>query len=348
MIKVNDRYNLVSEMFEACSDFIKIDPDIEDADVDILLISSIETKIYSERLTVLIDPEPNIIFGNNFYQALKSCKPNSLVFNSGYNIKTKQSNLYLINSVLTARHNSEIQQIDFTEPKPFLSNALMGNWSMPRGTILLGLIQKNILEKCIVNYYQSPIAQVKEKETRQYFFNYRSDILDTIDNPVFVTTAFTDNQLNTCRPIPGTQFGNPSWVSQIIAKDIYQQSYMSIVAETDAGPDIFFMSEKITKPLLVGHPFVVYGCCGYLAELKKLGFKTFSLWFDESYDLIENDIDRVNSIVDSVYNFSLLPIDKKQQYLSEMKPVLDHNRKLITNKMWLLSTLSEWIKTNIK
>jgi hypothetical protein len=44
------------------------------------------------------------------------------------------------------------------------------------------------------------------------------------------------------------------------------------------------LSEKIFKPISNLQPFLVIGDYLTLAELKKLGFKTFSPFIDESYD----------------------------------------------------------------
>ena len=44
------------------------------------------------------------------------------------------------------------------------------------------------------------------------------------------------------------------------------------------------LTEKIFKPMMLEKPFVVNGTKGYLKELKRLGFKTFSDVIDESYD----------------------------------------------------------------
>ncbi len=44
------------------------------------------------------------------------------------------------------------------------------------------------------------------------------------------------------------------------------------------------ITEKALKPLLNGHPFIVFGNPGSLALIKALGFATFPELVDESYD----------------------------------------------------------------
>ena len=42
---------------------------------------------------------------------------------------------------------------------------------------------------------------------------------------------------------------------------------------------------KGSKSNWQNHPFIVYGNVGTLKELKRMGFRTFSPFIDESYDL---------------------------------------------------------------
>jgi hypothetical protein len=347
MITVNDPYNLVPELFDAFPEFVKSDS----GQVDVMLITSPETSVKSRQLTVLIDPEPNMYHADKLYPPLKQIRPNSLIVTSGYLLTNKQYQLHLLNSSLTVKNNPGVAQVEYSQPKQFLSSALLGCWSLARGTMIRELKERGLLENCIANYFDSMVVDEETRAIRkkqpEYFFNYRSAILNDFDHPVFTQVAFDHDRMNTCRSLPTAQPGNPSWVSQLIPWKVYQRSYMSIVAESDAGINTFFMSEKITKPLMVGHPFVVYGCRGYLAELRKLGFKTFSPWIDESYDLIDDETARVIAIIDSVAKFSLLSNAEKLQRIREMQPLLDHNRQLITNKQWLSGNIATWIKSNV-
>ena len=70
----------------------------------------------------------------------------------------------------------------------------------------------------------------------------------------------------------------------------YKDSYISIIPETSAG---LYASEKTTKVLYHGHPFLMF-CpasdmedvpkIGMLEKLREWGFETFPELFDESYD----------------------------------------------------------------
>ena len=84
-------------------------------------------------------------------------------------------------------------------------------------------------------------------------------------------------------------------------QDITEQPYIdtvcSIVSETNDNDTDVFMTEKIWKPIIAQHVFVVHGNHLYLQKLREIGFKTFGSYFDESYDLESNRDKKVDAIV---------------------------------------------------
>jgi hypothetical protein len=85
-------------------------------------------------------------------------------------------------------------------------------------------------------------------------------------------------------------------------QDIYEKPYndtaCSIVSETNDNNDEVFMTEKIWKPIIAQQLFIVHGNGLYLQRLREMGFKTFSNYFDESYDLVVDRNKRIETIVD--------------------------------------------------
>jgi len=84
-------------------------------------------------------------------------------------------------------------------------------------------------------------------------------------------------------------------------QDIYELPYIdtvcSIVSETNDNDYEVFMTEKIWKPIMAQHVFVVHGNHLYLQRLREMGFKTFSNYFDEGYDLEQDPNKRIDKIV---------------------------------------------------
>jgi len=124
----------------------------------------------------------------------------------------------------------------------------------------------------------------------------------------------------------------------------YNITKYSIVAETLETSGRYCLSEKIFKPLIGGHLFVVLSGAGYLSYLRSVGFKTFGDYIDESYD-DEHDINRrVNKIVEvcnTLKQINYLDLHEKIQ------GILEHNHKLFFNDGHL-RTLNTDIITKVK
>ena len=78
------------------------------------------------------------------------------------------------------------------------------------------------------------------------------------------------------------------------------------------------------KPLAYGIPFVIVGCHKFLARLRKMGFKTFHPYIDESYDNESDLASRVDKAFKSFEEYI-----KKDKPLKEIQNICDHNRSVV-------------------
>ena len=113
------------------------------------------------------------------------------------------------------------------------------------------------------------------------------------------------------------------------SKEPYLDSYFSIVTETGFPEPTKFATEKIFRPILHFHPFIVYGSHESLKMLKELGFKTFSPFIDESYDEEESSFKRMQKITSEVKRICSMSQDEMHEWYYEMQDILIHNRELI-------------------
>jgi len=77
--------------------------------------------------------------------------------------------------------------------------------------------------------------------------------------------------------------------SGMAIQGVLLNSYLNIITESHADyvknkRESIFITEKTWKPILAHQPFIVIGQQKHLYALKKLGFKTFEKYIDESYD----------------------------------------------------------------
>ena len=120
------------------------------------------------------------------------------------------------------------------------------------------------------------------------------------------------------------------WGEIYLRAEPYIDTYFSLVTETVFEYPHSFRTEKIWKPIAMGHPWIAVANAGYYRDMRNLGFKTFSHVIDEGFDSIENNqdrIDRIAQIVEDLCQQDLASFLKEcynvckynQQHLAEMR-----------------------------
>jgi len=120
----------------------------------------------------------------------------------------------------------------------------------------------------------------------------------------------------------------------------FDHSIFSIVTETSfydenhkhkfhptPGAGSMCISEKTYRCFALKHPFILFARPGTLAELRRQGFKTFSPWIDESYDLIENDDERFDAVFKEITR--LMAHNHNEDWSNiqnEWKHIMDYNK----------------------
>ena len=85
------------------------------------------------------------------------------------------------------------------------------------------------------------------------------------------------------------QYGSPTTYAVCPSSLLnhYHQFQIEIVCETYTRGRTFFPTEKIVRPIVGAKPFILYGPVGFLEQIRKLGFQTFSSLWNENYDQLE-------------------------------------------------------------
>lgn len=90
------------------------------------------------------------------------------------------------------------------------------------------------------------------------------------------------------------------WGDVYLRAEPYIDTYFSLISETVFDYSYSLRSEKIYKPIAMCHPFVAVANRGFYRDLHHAGFQTFGHLIDESFDLIDNNQDRLDRIVQVV------------------------------------------------
>lgn len=124
--------------------------------------------------------------------------------------------------------------------------------------------------------------------------------------------------------------------SLTIPRNLMNITCYDIVAETAITydrPHIFdqtILTEKIFKSLYYCRPFMINGGPYTLKLLKELGFKTFDFLFDETYDQMENLLDRQEAIITNIKRYEN-QTDKIMNLVKANMDVLEYNRNHLIN-----------------
>lgn len=118
-------------------------------------------------------------------------------------------------------------------------------------------------------------------------------------------------------------------------KEYYHlESYINIAACTyyTYAHHHFQVNEKILKPICTMQPFIILGQPHALRVLRELGYKTFDKWFDESYDNIIDDEQRMDMLVKEISRLNNFTKEELNAMLIDMLPTLIHNAQLMDHR----------------
>jgi len=107
----------------------------------------------------------------------------------------------------------------------------------------------------------------------------------------------------------------------------YNNIFVDVVCEKMITGQTFYPTEKTARPLATRTPFLIMSSPNYIKNLCRLGFKSFSKFWDESYDYQEG-VQRIESIQNIIDDLSKLDRKQLEAVYQEMQPTLEHNHRI--------------------
>lgn len=114
---------------------------------------------------------------------------------------------------------------------------------------------------------------------------------------------------------------------------LYSSTFISTITETLCQPDSLMITEKTFRSIAIGHPFMIVGSSGMLAELKNMGYKTFGSWLNEDYDRTDNLKVKLTIIIDNLKMFATMPLADLVKIRQEMHDTIMHNKKHLQHRI---------------
>lgn len=108
-------------------------------------------------------------------------------------------------------------------------------------------------------------------------------------------------------------------------RDLYKNSLVNIVTETYFFSNIIHITEKTYKPIAFMQPFVMIGSYASLKHVKEMGFKTFNDFWDESYDLEQDDVKRFAMVMSVIEYIASWTEEKRIEFTYKVKDIVEYN-----------------------
>jgi hypothetical protein len=119
---------------------------------------------------------------------------------------------------------------------------------------------------------------------------------------------------------------------------VYENVFCAVVNEGDVADPTSNISEKTLMAIKHRRPFILAGQHGSLDYAKKLGFKTFNDFWDESYDTEVNHERRLQRVLKTLDYVSSIPQSELEEIYKKMEAIIDHNyqnlKALASSKDW--------------
>ena len=142
------------------------------------------------------------------------------------------------------------------------------------------------------------------KPTEKYVLNK----IDMLTEPSYIDTESPNGAMSTFIDIENCQ-----------------RAFVHVVSETAFYNGKLHLTEKIFKPIVAKQPFLLLGAKGNLEYFKRYGFKTFSDFWDESYDNINDSVKRIDAVFAELMKLSKLSYEEQCAMREQMQDILEYN-----------------------
>jgi len=214
-------------------------------------------------------------------------------------------------------------------------NSLNRNIRTHRTEHLYYLVKNKLQNKGIVSGQLPPDYNIKP-----IFNNITLDHLKEVLEPVSPLSA--DG--------PWYDLNPDSDSTAIFNHNLYKNSLLSVVTESAYYQPGMFITEKVFKPIVAGHPFIILGQPGILKALRKMGYRTDFHGIDQSYDEIVDPIVRFKYFHLSLEKWIRLSREEKIAAIIKSKGAIEHNFNFFKTKDYIEESFSKlkWTLLTLK
>jgi len=142
------------------------------------------------------------------------------------------------------------------------------------------------------------------------------------------------------------QYFKPSKTTSSASADYCGEDYRStnieVVLETLFDDLRLHLTEKSLRPIACGQPFMLMATHGSLEYMRSYGFETFAPWIDETYDTIQQPIQRLTAVVKEMKRISELDQDQKLHLFTQLQTIAQRNKQKFFDSSWQKNIIEEF------
>lgn len=256
-----------------------------------------ETVCYElETVKKIINSLPNTSF------KIFHCEDNTILLEEIYNLKINYFDWFLSTQCLKEHYH----KIDTN----FKYKICSFNLRPQENRFLIGILLKNKLDTYVtLNNYLTENELLSLNSFN--FYNFSIDVQNEI--------------LKSHKKIKPKNFKTLPPEVQNLTLSKTKESFLQVVSETRYSSPMPNFTEKTLKSMWAFRPFILMAPPKTLQLLKSLGFKTFSNYWDESYDLETDHQKRFEQIYQLSKEILKKDVLELKSILNSMSPILIHN-----------------------
>lgn len=315
----------------------------------IRLLDKLESLAYDnsrDTLIFILDFESSAAFNHNCYVMMNKMRPNyklERIFWADERINTMQNSPGSFRHLNFVSQTDEIHSVEHFKDiiHPLIKNKLflsLNRRIKEHRIMLVGrLIEEDLQDRSYISWFNN----LEGRDYREWTL-YATRFLNDERRQKYIEYLSKDLTLDqSFQEIDsGLQRGS--------SKDLdryYLDSYISLVTETRFSEEEISVTEKTFKPIAHKHPFIIIGQYKFLEYVRKLGYKTFHPYINESYDTIKNHHDRFEAIIKEIKRIANMNQSELINIMIGLQDITEFNYNIHNkNNMYLDYKLTSFMK----
>jgi hypothetical protein len=215
---------------------------------------------------------------------------------------------------------------------PFKTGVIYKLWQT--GLLDLGRATLSSFDKDVLNEEDYDPEFLKLLPIASHRKNFNPNYNHTTGGIIYDHTQDKGSWINSNANVKNKQTFHIRKGNQLWDQEYHEVNDCKIYISTESLIDCnyCYITEKTWRAITNRKPFLIIGNKNSLQKLKDLGFRTFSDWWDESYDNLEcfGEQCRINKVIEIVQDLSTKP----NSYFQGLEEITEHNYNVFTKTNW--------------